>query len=185
VDKKLFVRLVIPGVIGGVLGVYILIHLPGEQIRPFVALYLLMMGIVILWRARKRIREKKAARHIVPLAAFGGFCDAIGGGGWGPIVTSSIVAGGHEPRVTIGSVNAAEFFVTIAHVLAFILSIQTFHWQIIVGLLIGGVAAAPLAAYLCNKVPARILMIAVGVLIIILSVRTIYLAYPEIYILSW
>jgi len=179
VQKDLFLRLLIPGIVGGVLGATILSRLPGEKIKPFVALYLLIMGFVILWKASRHIRQGKVTTHLIPLGAVGGFFDAIGGGGWGPIVTSTIVARGHDPRLTIGSVNAAEFFVTVAQVATFALSLATFHWQIIAGLLIGGVAAAPLAAFLCRKIPTRLLMIMVGVLIVILSVRTIYLALPE------
>jgi uncharacterized membrane protein YfcA len=102
----------------------------------------------------------------------------------GPIVTSTIVARGHEPRLTIGSVNAAEFFVTVAQCITFFLGIQILHWKIILGLIAGGVCAAPLAAYFCGKLPARTLMSAVGVLIILLSLRTIYLAHTEIPLLA-
>jgi len=113
---------------------------------------------------------------LVPLGLVGGFFDAIGGGGWGPIVTSTLVARGKHPRFAIGSVNLAEFFVTVAKVAAFVTTIGLTHWQIIIGLVIGGALAAPLAAYVCNKLPPRVLMFIVGTLITTLSVRTIYLS---------
>ena len=106
----------------------------------------------------------------------GGFCDAIGGGGWGPIVTSTLVARGHNPRFTVGSVNLAEFFVTTAEVATFSATIGLTHWQVVVGLIAGGIVAAPLAAYVCKRLPTRILMTMVGAAIVALSVRTIYLA---------
>jgi hypothetical protein len=185
VDKTLFMKLLIPGAIGGITGAYILTTLPGERIKPFVAIYLFAMGIVIFIKALKHEPRKPSEIKPVPLAAFGGFMDAIGGGGWGPIVTSTIVARGHEPRLAIGSVNAAEFFVTVAQCVTFSLGMGTFHWKIILGLLIGGVAAAPLAAYICNRAPTRFLMTAVGIAIMILSVRTVYLAHPEVCISAW
>jgi len=106
----------------------------------------------------------------------GGFCDAIGGGGWGPVVTTTLVARGKNPRLTIGSVNFSEFFVTLAESITFVLTL-TFsqYWQIILGLLIGGAIAAPLAARVTKHLPVKTLMILVGTLIVILSIRTIYL----------
>jgi len=175
VDKKLLKRLVIPGVLGGILGAYILTVLPGRIIRPFVALYLLLMGLLILRKVFKKIQERAVETKLLPLGLVGGFLDAIGGGGWGPIVTSTLVTRGHNPRFTIGSVNLAEFFVTAAIAATFFAIIGLVHWRIIVGLIIGGVLAAPLGAYVCKRVPARALMIMVGVLIVSLSVRTILL----------
>jgi len=176
VNRTLFKNLVIPGVIGGVLGAYILTAVPGETMKPFVALYLLTMGLMILRRALRAVQQTEVKTKVIPLGLAGGFCDAIGGGGWGPVVTSTLVARGHSPRFAIGSVNLAEFFVTIAEVAAFLTVIGLVHWQIIVGLTIGGVLAAPLAAHVCKRLPSRVLMIVVGVLITALSVRTIYQA---------
>lgn len=176
VIRKLFKKLLIPGIIGGVLGAYILTAVPGKTIKPFVAFYLLIMGLMILRRALKKIEEKKVRSKLIPLGLVGGVFDAIGGGGWGPIVTSTLVARGNNPRFTIGSVNLAEFFVTVAECVTFFALLGLVHWQIIVGLTIGGVSAAPLAAYVCKRLPSRALMIIVGVLIIALSIRTIYLA---------
>jgi uncharacterized membrane protein YfcA len=176
VDKGLCKKLLIPGVIGGILGAYILTAVPGKTMKPFVAFYLLIMGLMILRKALKEIQEKRVETQLFPLGAVGGFFDAIGGGGWGPIVTSTIVARGHNPRFAIGSVNLAEFFVTVAEVATFFTIIGLTHWHIIIGLIIGGVLAAPLAAYVCQKLPSRALMIIVGALIIALSARTIYQA---------
>jgi uncharacterized membrane protein YfcA len=176
VDKKLLWKLLIPGVIGGALGAYILTAVPGKMIKPFVAFYLLIMGVIVLRKAFKKIQEKKARTRLFPLGLVGGFCDAIGGGGWGPIVTSTLVARGHNPRFTIGSVNLAEFFVTVTEVATFLATIGLLQWQVIVGLIVGGVLAAPLAAYVCKRLPTKTLMIMVGTLIIALSIRTIYLA---------
>jgi len=178
VDRKLFKKLLIPGIIGGILGAYILTSVPGKVIKPFVAGYLLIMGLMILRRAFKfkRIQEKKVESKLFPLGVGGGFFDAIGGGGWGPIVTSTLIARGNHPRYSIGSVNLAEFFVTVAEVATFFTMIGFLkHWQIIVGLIIGGVIAAPFAAYVCKRLPSRVLMVIVGILIMGLSIRTICL----------
>jgi len=180
VNKKLFLRLLIPGVIGGVLGAYILSGLPGGKIRPFVAIYLLVMGVIILWKVFRKIPNKERKTRIVPLGLTGGFFDAIGGGGWGPIVTTTLVANGNTPRFAIGSVNCAEFFVTIAESITFFATIGLLlvqHWEKLLGLIIGGVIAAPLAAFVCKRVPTRAMMIMVGVLIVGLSLRTLYLSW--------
>jgi len=176
VDKKLFKKLLIPGIIGGVLGAYVLTSVPGKMIKPFIGFYLLIMGVMILRKAFRKIQEKRVETKLLPLGAAGGFFDAIGGGGWGPIVTSTLMARGHNPRRTIGSVNLSEFFVTLAEAVTFFTILGLVHWQVIVGLLIGGVLAAPLAAYVCKRLPVRALMIIVGSLIMVLSIRTIYLA---------
>jgi len=105
---------------------------------------------------------------------WGGFFDAIGGGGWGPIVTSTLVARGHKPRFIVGSVNLAEFFVTVTEAATFFTLLGLSHWQIILGLIVGGVSAAPLAAYACKKLPPRILMVVVGAVIMALSIRNLY-----------
>lgn len=110
VDKLLFRRLVIPGVLGGMAGAYVLSELPGDQIKPYVAIYLLLMGARILWKAvRYQSEQSGLLKHVFPLGLAGGFFDAIGGGGWGPIVASTLVANGHNPRISVGSVNLAEF----------------------------------------------------------------------------
>jgi uncharacterized membrane protein YfcA len=126
------------------------------------------------------MREKPDDYHgprISLLGLVGGFCDAIGGGGWGPVVTSTLVARGKYPRITIGSVNFSEFFVTLGQSILFVLTLNfKEYWQIILGLLIGGAIAAPLAAMLTNKLPIKTLMIMVGIIIVALSIRTIILS---------
>jgi len=177
VDRSLFRRLVIPGVLGGVLGAYVLSELPGDKIKPYIAIYLLLMGGRILWKAVRQSSESgRPLKHLSPLGLAGGFFDAIGGGGWGPIVTSTLVANGHNPRISVGSVNLAEFFVTFSQSVVFLITIQLTNWEIIVGLLAGGVVAAPLAALICRRLSPRRLMFVVGVLIIVLSLRTLILA---------
>lgn len=184
VDKELFKRLLIPGVIGGALGAYILTAVPGDTIKPFIAVYLLAMGVLILYKTVRRPEPTTVRTHLIPLGLIAGFFDAIGGGGWGPIATSTLVARGSSPRHTIGSVNMAEFFVTLVESITFILTIGAGlaeQWPVIVGLLVGGVIAAPLAAVVCKKLPARALMGAVGVLIILLSIRTMVLGKETFY----
>jgi hypothetical protein len=135
------------------------------------------VGAVIVARAiRNRQRAESKPRFVGPLALVGGFLDAVGGGGWGPVVTTQLVAAGVSPRKAIGSVNLAEFFVTLAESLTFVLTIGLTNGRIILGLIIGGVLAAPLGAFLCKRLPARPWSLAVGVVIIVLSLRTLYLA---------
>jgi len=180
VDKRIFLRLLIPGVVGGILGAYILTELPGNKIKPFVSIYLLIMGLRILWKVFKKTQKTEGKIKLAPLGLFGGFFDAIGGGGWGPIVTTTLVANGNNPRFAIGSVNSAEFFVTVAESITFFATIGVLlihHWEKIIGLMIGGILAAPLAAYFCRKISTRVLMILVGLLITGLSIRILYLAW--------
>jgi uncharacterized membrane protein YfcA len=176
VNRRLVRRLLIPGVVGAILGAYILVNIPGDRMRPFTAAYLLVMGVIILSKAWKKREHREVHSHIVPLGFAGGFCDAIGGGGWGPIVTGTLLARGNEPRETIGSVNFAEFFVTVAASVTFFLTIGFSHWTAIVGLAIGGAIAAPLAAFAVGKIPARPMLAVVGIVIIVLSIRTMVLA---------
>ncbi len=174
VDRKLLWRLAIPGAIGGAIGAYALSEFPGDTLKPFVAAYLLILGIVILWKALiKRLREAVEPRSVAPLGFFGGMLDAIGGGGWGPIVTSSLIGQGTTPRYAIGSVNLAEFFVTLTISATFFMTIGLSLWPIIAGLIIGGVIAAPFAALAAKHVPAKVLMVVVGCVIIGLSLRTL------------
>ncbi len=181
VDWKLVRRLLIPGVVGGVMGAYLLTSIDGNIIKPYIAAYLLIMGGVIIYKAFTMTPKKKMDEYHGPrvswLGLAGGFCDAIGGGGWGPVVTSTLVARGKHPRMTIGSVNFSEFFITLAESITFVIALNfTQYWQVILGLLIGGAIAAPFAATMTTKLPIKTLMIFVGVLIVGLSIRTIVLA---------
>lgn len=177
VDRALLRKLIVPGVLGGALGAYILASLPGDILKPWIAVYLLAMGLRVLWKARNLVQPAGPDHARLPLLALtGGFFDAIGGGGWGPIVTSTLLARGNNPRKTIGSVNLSEFFVTLVQSITFFVTLGIVHWRVIVGLIIGGVLAAPLGAYLCKRLTARRLMVIVGLLIVVLSIRTLALA---------
>ncbi|HEX9934678.1 MAG TPA: sulfite exporter TauE/SafE family protein [bacterium] len=177
VKTDMLKKLVVPGVLGAAVGAYLLSNLPGGKIKPFIAVYLAVMGLVILWKAARKAPPAESRTPLIPLGLAGGFLDAIGGGGWGPIVTSTLVARGGHPRFTVGSVNLAEFFVAFSASVAFLLSLGFVqYWKIIAGLGIGGVLAAPLAAIVCKKLPVRTLMVMVGLLILILSLRTMVLS---------
>ncbi len=183
VNWNLVKRLLLPGVIGGVTGAYLLTTFDGNIIKPYISAYLLVMGIVIIIKAfnmkKKHNENEYHGPRISLLGLLGGFCDAVGGGGWGPVVTTTLVARGKHPRLTIGSVNFSEFFVTFAESVTFILTLNFFeYWQIILGLLIGGAIAAPIAAVAAKNIPLKTLMIVVETLIIGLSIRTIYLTFP-------
>ncbi len=168
VDKPLLLRLLIPGILGGVLGAWFLSSV-GDTLEPFIDAYLIVMGVIILRKAFHSVqKERHIGNGVYPLGFAGGFLDATGGGGWGPVVTSTMVAVGHDVKKTIGTVNTAEFLVTLAETTAFavLLSDFTSYWQTILGLIAGGVCAAPLAAWFCKKIPVRPLLAIVGLLII-------------------
>jgi uncharacterized membrane protein YfcA len=174
VDRKLLLRLALPGMIGGAIGAYLLTNLDGDKIKPFISAYLLLIGLLIVWKAlTKRVSEGAAPSRVAPLGFVGGLLDSIGGGGWGPIVTSSLIGQGTTPRYAIGSVNLAEFFVTFTISATFVATIGLELWPIIAGLIIGGVVAAPFAAYATKMLPDKVLMIIVGCVVAILSLRTI------------
>lgn len=174
INKKLVRHLLIPGVLGSVTGAYLLSDvIDGDVIKPFIAVYMIALAIIIIRKAAQKKIVKKKTKRLSILASFGGFMDAVGGGGWGPIVTSTLLGRGRNPRYTIGSVNAAEFAVSFASGVTFMLFGGIEGWQVIIGLILGGVIAAPIAAILVNKIQRKPMMIAVGILIIILSLRTL------------
>lgn len=178
VDWAFVSRLALPGMAGGALGAYLLTTVPGDAIAPFIHAYLLSMGAWILWKAlRARPTVAEPPRWIGPLGFGGGFLDAIGGGGWGPMVTSTLLGHGTTPRFTIGSVNFTEFFVTATISATFLGTIGLELWPIIAGLIVGGALAAPLAAYAAFKIPERPLMILVGSVIALLSLRGLIQAF--------
>ncbi|MBK0370235.1 sulfite exporter TauE/SafE family protein [Flavobacterium agrisoli] len=175
-NKALFLKLIIPGVLSAVVGAYLLGSVVnGDFIKPYVNVYLLFLGGIILYKAfRKKEEKEKANLKNAPIyALFGGFLDAIGGGGWGPIVTSNLISQRNSPGEVIGTVNTAEFFVTYfsAGVLIYFTGIQS--WEIILGLIVGGTLAAPFGAYVAKKLPTKIMMVAVGILIILTSLFTL------------
>lgn len=174
VNKKLFKSLLIPGMLGAIAGAYILSSLEEYNyiIRPLVAVYTLILGLAIIRKAvLMQIRKRRKTKNVPALATFGGFMDSIGGGGWGPIVSTTLIARGRHPRYTIGSVNLAEFFVSFASSLTFFATIGISHIQIIVGLILGGIIAAPIAANITRKLPVKRMMILVGVVVILVSIR--------------
>jgi uncharacterized membrane protein YfcA len=174
VDKRIFRGLIIPGVIGGCLGAYVLSYAPISYMKIIVNIYLLIIGIVIIVKAVKfMVSSKPSFRGVSLLGGVGGFLDAIGGGGWGPIVTSTLIARNHNPKLAIGSVNLAEFFVTIVESITFLVALQVVDWRAVLGLALGGIIAAPLAAYLCKKLPTRPLMGLVGILIILITLKNL------------
>ncbi|WP_414902084.1 sulfite exporter TauE/SafE family protein [Sphingomonas flavalba] len=176
VDWRLFGRLVIPGLIGGVLGAYVLV-LNADIARPFVMAYLTGVGVYLLWRAFHTPPKAHRARIVAPLGLIGGFLDAAGGGGWGPIVTSNLLIQGVEPRKTIGTVNTAEFFLTVSVSITFIAAMGFAALTIVTGgLLIGGVLAAPLGAVLAKRVQPRTLLILVGIVLTATSAFSLWRA---------
>lgn len=170
IDWSLFRKLVLPGVIGGALGAYTLASIDASLARPYVMAYLAVIAVYLLYRAWRGVVRPKKPRVVAPLGLVGGFLDAAGGGGWGPVVTSNLLAQGGTPRFTIGTVNTVEFFVTTTISATFIatLGVAAFTFQA-VGLLIGGVLAAPFGAMLAKRVPARPLMAMVGTLLLVTS----------------
>ncbi len=174
-DLKLFLKLFVPGVIAASVGAFLLGSvIEGKVIKPFIAAYLIILGIFILSKVFKKKPEiKENLKYAPAYALFGGFLDAIGGGGWGPIVTSNLIRQGNTPNIVIGTVNTAEFFVTFfsAGILIYFTGIQS--WQIILGLIIGGTLAAPIGAIITKKVPQKTMMIIVGCLIILTSSYTL------------
>jgi uncharacterized membrane protein YfcA len=173
VNKKLFRSLLVPGMLGAMCGAYILYSLENYNyiIRPIVAVYTLILGLAIIRKAILETKKRRKTRNVPALASFGGFMDSIGGGGWGPIVSTTLIARGRHPRYTIGSVNLAEFFVSLASSLTFFATIGLNHLQIIVGLVFGGIIAAPIAAHLTRKLPLKRMMIFVGIVVILVSMR--------------
>jgi uncharacterized membrane protein YfcA len=179
IDKHLFFRLVFPGVLGAMVGAYCISALiDGKWIKPYVAVYLLILGIIILIKGmRNRPREHTGVKRAGWLALFGGFLDAIGGGGWGPIVTSNILSQGKSPKETIGTVNTTEFFVSFFSTGVFLFFIGVESWPVVLGLITGGIAAAPMGAFFASRINKRTLMILVGVAITLTSCYTVFRAF--------
>ena len=178
VDKTLFLRLLVPGVVGGVLGAYVLTSIDGNTIKPFVMLYLASIGIYILVRGIMYPPKIKEAKLIAPLGLFGGFLDAVGGGGWGPVVTSNLLIQGADPRKVVGTVNTVEFFLTLTVSAAFI-------WHLgfadvagaTLGLLIGGILAAPIGAWAAKHFPPKTMLILVGIVLTLTSGYSVWKAW--------
>jgi uncharacterized protein len=184
VDWKLFFRIVIPGVIGGICGAYLLVQLPAATAKPFVLAYLTILGLYLFYRGIMHRHTERQPKIVEPLGLAGGFLDAAGGGGWGAIVTSNLLVQGSPPRKTIGTVNTAEFFLTITISATFLLSLtmggsreeQNLLWRALTGLVIGGVIAAPFGAWIAKKVNPDLLLTVVGALVTLTSGYALYRA---------
>lgn len=180
VDWRLLVPLAVAGVIGGCLGAYVLTGIEGNVIKPFVVAYLGLMGLYILWRAGHDILIRHISSWVTwPLGMVGGFLDAVGGGGWGPTVSSTLVGAGQEPRRAIGTASTAEFFLTAAISATFVWALMTGHWadagalehhaSAVGGLVVGGLVAAPFAGLIAKRVPRKALTYAVGAVLLVLA----------------
>jgi uncharacterized membrane protein YfcA len=182
INKKLTKLLAIPAIFGAILGALALSYV-GERyakaIKPFIAAYTMYLGIRILQNAfkKKTIQNgngQKKKTNITILGLIGGFIDSFGGGGWGPLVTGTFIKNGRTPRYVIGSSTAAKFVLTFVSAVTFIFTVGIHHWNIVAGLLIGGIVTAPFSAILTAKLPIRKMFIAVGIVVIVMSLITIY-----------
>lgn len=163
VNKSLFLRLLIPGILGASAGAWVVSSVDSTVIKPIVSAYLFLMGLYIISKVFKKITPRKETpRHVAKLGLFGGFVDAVGGGGWGPVVTTTLVGTGQDPRTTIGSVNLAEFFLTFTSAAVFAGLVEEGPWPTVAGLVVGGLFAAPFAAYLTRHLKTKTLLMLVG-----------------------
>ncbi len=163
VNKSLFLRLLIPGILGATLGAWVVSSVDSSVIKPVVSAYLFLMGLYIISKVFKKITPRRETpKHVAKLGLFGGFVDAVGGGGWGPVVTTTLVGTGQDPRTTIGSVNLAEFFLTFASAAVFAGLVEEGPWPTVAGLVVGGLFAAPFAAYLTRHLKTKTLLMLVG-----------------------
>jgi uncharacterized membrane protein YfcA len=170
VDWRLMIRLGVAGVIGAAAGAWVLSNVDGEQARPFVAAYLLAVSILIILKAVRRAPVRDPAFTVAPpLGLVGGFLDASGGGGWGPVVTSTLIGSGHAPRTVVGSVNTTEFFVTTAAATTFFLTLGAAPLYELAALVLGGIIAAPFGGWVVKHISPRFLMAMVGVLVMLLA----------------
>jgi uncharacterized membrane protein YfcA len=177
VNWKLFKLLLIPGIIGAVTGAYLLSSLEhySQYTKPVVSLYTLILGLVILLKAINLNRKRTSAKikNIPLLGLGGGFIDAVGGGGWGSIVLSTLIAGGRHPRFSLGTVKLSRFFIALMSSLTFITMLNGAHWEAVAGLVIGSALASPVAARISNKISAKAIMFSVAVIVILISLRSI------------
>lgn len=176
IDKKLFFKLVFTGVLGAIIGTYLISKIfDGKTIKPYIAAYLLILGIILLIKSFKNITAKQSNWRFAPVLGFiGAFFDTIGGGGWGPIVSSNLIDKGNSPREVIGTVNTAEFFVTFTSTGIFIYFLGIDSWKPVLALILGGVIAAPIGAFILKFLQPKTILRSVGILIIITSAYTIY-----------
>ncbi|SFV34521.1 TSUP family transporter [Thermoflavifilum thermophilum] len=178
VNKKLFRALVWPGLIGGIAGAILITHLQHaalHTIRPVIALYTFFLGVNILLKGiRFRRTQQRKIKRVGFLGMIGGFLDAVAGGGWGTLVTSTLIASGRNPKYVVGSVNLARFYVALAGSATFLVLLGLSQWQVLLGLLIGGALASPLAARTTRSLPTRQLLVILGLLVMLLSLWIVY-----------
>jgi uncharacterized membrane protein YfcA len=187
VDSRIVKKLIIPGSIGAFAGAALLSSLPAELVKPYISIFLLLLGLYVILRflfiktkAASESNEESSAtparRWYTPLGFIAGLLDATGGGGWGPITTPVLLSQkGMLPHKVIGSVNFSEFAVSVSATIGFFLFIglDSLHWQIVLLMMIGGVIAAPIAAYLVKRIKAELLGILAGGLIVLTNTRTV------------
>lgn len=179
INKKLFKVLIIPGIIGAVSGAFILSSLEdyNHYTKPLISVYTLILGVVVLRKAlhlnKKRTVRVKKIKKIGTLGFVGGFIDAVGGGGWGSIVLSSLIAGGRNARYSLGTVKMTRFFIALMSSLTFLTMLDGLRWYAVTGLVIGSAIASPIAAKVSNKISAKTIMVAVGIIVILASLNTI------------
>ncbi|PTM56437.1 sulfite exporter TauE/SafE family protein [Desmospora activa] len=204
VDRVLVKRLMVPGAVGAFVGACFLSNIPGDLARPFISTFLFVLGFYVIYRflfAKPALQKKlkKPGKWTIPLGLFAGFADSTGGGGWGPLTTPILISHkGMEPRKVIGSVDTSEFAVAVAASIGFLIALgpSQIDWAWVAALMIGGVIAAPIAAWCVKWIPPQLLGVLVGGLIIVVNARTILdstgwiaqTAYPWVYgvlILLW
>ncbi|MBU5636070.1 sulfite exporter TauE/SafE family protein [Geomonas sp. Red69] len=176
VDPGLFKKLAAGGVAGALAGALIVTSLPVKVLVPGISCFLILMGVRILLMGLGKAASVAKPIPLLPLGVAGGVVDVIGGGGWGPMVTATLMLRGTAGRVTVGSVNFAKFFVALAESASLFLLLRSPDWTVILGMIAGGAVAAPIAAAMCSRISPRIMMLFIGTLICALSVRTIFRA---------
>lgn len=176
IDTKLFKKLLIPGIIGAILGALIIAKVKIPYLSIVISIYLLFMGIFLIAKAYSKIKLQFKQKNsvVIPLAVTGGFVDGAGGGGWGPVVTTSLLGGKMEPKKVIGTVNASEFFINLASAVSLLFLVKVTDWEALAGLIIGGFLVAPYAARVTSKMSVKMILIFVGVLITVISLRKIF-----------
>lgn len=176
IDTKLFKKLLIPGIIGAILGALIIAKVKIPYLSIIISIYLLFMGIFLIAKAYSKIKLqfKQNNSVVIPLAVTGGFVDGAGGGGWGPVVTTSLLGGKMEPKKVIGTVNASEFFINLASAVSLLFLVKVTDWEALAGLIIGGFLVAPYAARVTSKMSVKMILTFVGLLITVISLRKIF-----------
>jgi uncharacterized membrane protein YfcA len=176
IDTKLFKKLLIPGIIGAILGALIIAKVKIPYLSIVISIYLLFMGIFLIAKAYSKIKLQFKQKNsvVIPLAVTGGFVDGAGGGGWGPVVTTSLLGGKMEPKKVIGTVNASEFFINLASAVSLLFLVKVTDWEALAGLIIGGFLVAPYAARVTSKMSVKMILTFVGLLITVISLRKIF-----------